>query len=93
MTDTKKSEQASPIEVWLTKTNIQVTCRVVHEDETDAVLGVDSLSMRGAQREITAWLISRGYTRTGRWQTEELSDGEPVECFRQFKPGPNAEPV
>jgi hypothetical protein len=79
--------QNGPIEVWLTKTNIQVTCRVIFEDETDSELRVDSLSMRGAQREMTAWLLSRGYEPAGRWlyETEEGDLGE--ESVRKFRPG------
>jgi hypothetical protein len=94
MTDTKKSEQGGPIEIWLTKGNIQVTCRVVHEDETDSVLDVDSLSIHGAQREMTAFLIRNGYGPADRWSTEETdSDGETIECMRRFKPGPETTPV
>jgi hypothetical protein len=77
-----------PIEVWLSKINIEVTCRVVFEDETDYTLPVDSLSMRGAQREMSAWLIAQGYEPAGRWtyETEEgLDEGE--EAFRTFRPG------
>jgi hypothetical protein len=37
-----------------------ITCMVVNEDETSSGLDVDSLSMRGAQREITGYLIGEG---------------------------------
>jgi hypothetical protein len=46
-------EKPSPIEVWLTQKNMAVTCRVIREDESSYELDIDSLSMRGAQREIT----------------------------------------
>jgi hypothetical protein len=80
-----------PVEVWLTKKNIAVTCRVVFEDETDWEPDVDSLSMRGAQREMTAWFISQDYEPTGRWADETgdeyfgTDEGETVRTFRRKK--------
>jgi hypothetical protein len=95
MSDTK-NEKAGPIEVWLSKNNLEVTCRMVREDETTATLDVDSLSMRGAQREITGWLISQGYTPAGRWEIEETASGieslGTIECVRHFK-APNGAAV
>ena len=85
MTDTK----IGPIEVWLTQSqsNLGVTCTVVHDDESTEVLDVDSLSMRGAMREITGHYISQDYEPDGRWSTEAMTvtDG-PVEAMRRFKP-------
>ena len=77
-----------PIEVVLTRKNIEVTCLVAFEDETTGTLGVDSLSMRGAQREITGYLIGEGFEPADRWQTEEASkDGDTVyESSRTFRP-------
>jgi hypothetical protein len=72
-----------PVEVWLTQNNMQVTCRVIHEDETAEELDVNSLSMRGAQREVTGWFLSDGYTPVGRWEAEV--EGEAV---RRFRPAP-----
>jgi hypothetical protein len=94
MTDTKE-RQAGPVEVWLSKKNIEVTCTVVREDETTKALDVDSLSMRGAQREMTGWLIRRGYQPAGRWNTEETAAGgeQTAECMRQFRPGDGAEAI
>ena len=91
MTDTKE-RKAGPIEVWLSKPNIEITCTVVRDDETTTRLDIDSLSMRGAQREITGWLIRQGYTPAGRWDYEtDTADDEGSECVRQFKPGDGAE--
>jgi hypothetical protein len=42
---------------------MEVMCMVVREDESTDILDVLSLSMRGAQREITGYLISHGYKR------------------------------
>lgn len=89
MTDTKA---LGPIEVWLTQKNMQVTCRVVNEDETTDELDVDSLSMRGAQREMTGWFLQQGYKPVGRWELGEPAlegtdyDGA-SETMRRFKPG------
>lgn len=80
------TEKPSPIEVWLSKQNIEVTCMVVHEDESTDNLDVESLSMRGAQREITGLFLRRGYKPVGRWETEVLDDDDdPAEAKRQFK--------
>jgi hypothetical protein len=88
MTDTNNTKP-SPLEVWLTNRNIEVTCMVVHEDETTTQLEVDSLSMRGAQREITGYFIGEGYAPVGRWEVaanedtpEELWGRETVRRFK-----------
>lgn len=84
-----------PIEVWLTQINIQVTCRVVYEDESTDELSVDSLSMRGAQRELTGYFLKQGYKPVGRWEPgEPATEGAPYdgasETMRRFKPGQSA---
>jgi hypothetical protein len=79
---TTKSTKPSPIEVWLTQKNMAVTCMVVHEDETTDELDVDSMSMRGAQREMTSWFIAEGYQPVGRWQAEDDGGGETMRRFR-----------
>jgi hypothetical protein len=80
----------SPIEVWLSQANTEITCTVVLEDERTSTLDVTSLSMRGAQREITGYLIGHGYTPVGRWEVEAENDNgygvkEAVETSRKFK--------
>ena len=86
-TTTKKG----PIEVWLTQPNLEVSCMIVHEDEsTDVGFDVTSMTMRGAQREMTGWFISQGYTPVGRWESarsklEDIRD-DGSETFRRFKP-------
>jgi hypothetical protein len=78
--------ERKPIEVWLTRRNIEITCRVVNEDETATELDVDSLSMRGAQREITAYFKAHGYEPAGRWETESAADdGAAEETVRLFR--------
>lgn len=80
------AEKPSPIEVWLTQQNMAVACNVVHEDETTREYGVDSLSMRGAQREITGYLLGEGYEPVGRWEIEARdTDTTPIETVRRFK--------
>jgi hypothetical protein len=77
---------ASPIEVWLSQANIGIACNVVHEDESTEHLEADSLSMRGAQREITGHLIELGYQPAGRWGIEERGPkAEPAETSRKFR--------
>ncbi|GAA3089185.1 hypothetical protein JOF29_007953 [Kribbella aluminosa] len=81
--------KSSPIEVWLRQENMAIVCTVVYEDESTQQLDVDSLSMRGAQREMTGWLISNGYQPVGRWESEATgADGDDlvaVETSRRFK--------
>jgi hypothetical protein len=80
----------SPIEVWLSQASMKVRCTVVLEDETTSTLDVNSLSMRGAQKEMTGYLIEHGYTPIGDWEVEADSDNgdggrETVEASRKFK--------
>src|SRR5690348_7693346 len=60
----------SPIEVWLSQADAGITCTVVLEDESTGALDVRSLSMRGAQREMTGYLIAQGYVPIGPWNVE-----------------------
>jgi hypothetical protein len=96
MTTTKdtKDTKPSPIEVWLTESTegMGISVRVVHPDETihypgtgNPYTGVESLSMRGAQREITGDLLREGYAPVGRWTVERAVNDEPVETSRTFK--------
>jgi hypothetical protein len=82
----------TPIEVWLRQRRMQITCQIVHEDESvDDSLGVDSLSMRGAQREVTGRLIKDGYEPTGRWDGDsDPENGTTTECSRWFRPARSA---
>jgi hypothetical protein len=80
----------SPIEVWLSRTPAGVTCTVVLEDESTSTLDVSSRSIRGAQAEMTGYLISRGYTPIGSWDVEADTDNGSggrvaVESARRFK--------
>ena len=80
----------TPIEVWLSQATTEITCTVVLEDESTSTLDVNSLSMRGAQREMTGFFIAHGYTPVGRWEVEADSDNgyggkDPVETSRTFK--------
>jgi hypothetical protein len=78
-----------PIEVWLSQRNLQVTCRVVREDETTTKRDVESLSIRGAEREITGSLIAEGFKPVGRWG-HEGDDGQ--EVVRRFVPANRSRP-
>lgn len=78
-------KNTGPIEVWLSQQSMEVRCAVYFEDETSLDLDVDSLSMRGAQREMTAWLIARGYEAAARWVSEDEADSETHRQFRRKK--------
>ena len=80
---------AGPCEVWLSLSDagFGVRCGVVFEDETDITLDVDALSIRGAEREMTAWLIGKSYKAVGRWATEAADQhGSDLEVSRKFAP-------
>lgn len=77
----KLADNQKPIEVWLSQPNISIECNVVYDDESTSSHDVTSLSMRGAQREITGFLIGEGYKPFGRWEYE---DGDGKECSRKF---------
>jgi hypothetical protein len=66
-----------PVEVWLTQRNLKVRCMIVHEDESTTYAPVESLSMRGAQREMSNYLTANSYEPVGRWQAE-ISDRREV---------------
>ena len=80
----------SPIEVWLSHGKTEITCTVVLEDESTSTLDVSSRSMRGAQAEMTGYLLAHGYTPVGSWAVEADTDNGyggkvPVETSRTFK--------
>ncbi|MGH9044555.1 MAG: hypothetical protein ACRDVP_06945, partial [Acidimicrobiales bacterium] len=53
-------------------------------------MDIKSLSMRGAQREVTGLLIDHGYDPARRWENERAleagDEGVAVETSRRFKP-------
>ena len=77
----------SPIEVWLTEKDFGVGCRIVADTEPGITSpNIDSVSMRGAQREVSMYLAGHGYRPVGRWKTEaENEKGNSIETSRQFK--------
>jgi hypothetical protein len=79
----RTKDKRGPIEVRLTQPRFTVTCQVVCEDESTQTLDVESLSLRGAERETTGWFISQGYQPAGRWKAVE---GSTTEVTRRFKP-------
>jgi hypothetical protein len=76
-------DSASPIEIWLSKRNLSITCRLVFDNEAAVEVQVSSLSMRGAQREITGRLIAEGYEPVGRWSIEDDQGFETMRVFRR----------
>ncbi len=86
-----KDRRPQPVQAVLAQKNIEITCTLVFEDESISYPEVRSVSMRGAQREITGQLVVKGYVPTARW-SEATEDGDGFrECMRTFKPGPGAE--
>jgi hypothetical protein len=81
-----------PIEVLLSRPHLEVTCRIVFPDGTAIAVGVVALSLRAAQREMTAWLIERGYEPAGQWSTKHEAERRAARTFRRPYPGSVAEP-
>lgn len=73
----------SVVEVWLTQKSIVIRCMIVNEDESTRDVAINSLNMRGAQREVTALLLGPGYTGVGRWKPETSDRQEFSRRFRQ----------
>jgi hypothetical protein len=89
MSDTS-DRQPQAVNAFLAQKNIEISCTLVFEDESINYPQVRSVSMRGAQREMTGLLVAKGYAPAGRW-SEATEDGDRYrECTRAFKPGPDA---
>ena len=86
---TNTETDTGPLEIWLRQENLAVYCTVVHEDESTSSLSIDSLSMRGAQREITGYMIQMGRQPDGRWvdevDGEQADEAKADETMRRFK--------
>lgn len=80
-----------PLQVILSRKNIEITGTLLFEDETVSHAPIDSMSLRGAQRELTGRLVKHGYTPVGRWSEGEEDDDGYTEWTRTFKPGPHAD--
>ena len=88
-----KERSPLPLRAILSRKNLKITCTLVFEDESVSYPQPGSLSMRGAQREITGELVAAGYVPAGRWSEEEEEDEDGYrEWTRLFKPGPDASP-
>ena len=90
MTNTERERPQAPQAV-LSRKNIEITCTLVFEDESTSYPEVTSMSVRGAQREITGRLVGdHGYVPAGRWSDDGQDDDGYSEWSRTFKPGQNA---
>jgi hypothetical protein len=92
MSDTKQGpplKQPTPqaLQAVLSRKNIEIFCTLVFEDESVSYPTVDSVSVRGAQRELTGLLVAHGYTPAGRWSDEGEDEDGYQEWTRSFKPG------
>jgi hypothetical protein len=73
------------VEVWLTRGPISIKSQIVHEGERTEQVATRCLSMRGAQREVTAALIGLGYMPVGRWVVEATDWRGSAETSRTFR--------
>lgn len=86
MSDTKKRVPQA-LQAVLSRKNIEISCTLVFEDESVSYPTVASVSVRGAQREVTGLLVAHGYTPAGRWSDEDEDEDGYAEWTRSFKPG------
>jgi len=90
-------KKTGPVEVWLRlgDAGFGISGKLVFEDESvDEDVEVEELSIRGAERGITGWLLSEGYKPVGRWETwAEGQDGADLEVSRKFAPTEGAKPL
>jgi hypothetical protein len=77
-----RGKTAEPIEVCLSQRYLEVTCRIVFRDGSVIGVGVDSLSITGAQHEMTMWLMEQGYKPAGRWSTGGEPGHDTARMFR-----------
>jgi hypothetical protein len=89
MEDTKV-RRPQALRAVLSRKNLEITCTLVYEDESVSYPQPRSISLRGAQREVTGMLVSTGYIPTGRWSDEGEDEDGYREWARAFKPGVNA---
>jgi hypothetical protein len=89
MTNTK-ARRPQALRAVLTRKNLEITCTLVFEDESVSYPQPHSISLRGAQREVTGMLVSTGYIPTGRWDDEGEDEDGYREWTRAFKPGADA---
>jgi hypothetical protein len=61
---------------WKRRATLEGSIGGQSADERTDAFDIDSLSMRGAQREVTGFLIEQGYTPAGRWEIERLLEGD-----------------
>jgi hypothetical protein len=88
-----RERPVQPLQAILSRKNLEITCTLVFEDESLSGQPVVSLSLRGAQREITGRLVALGFVPAGRWSAEEEPDEDGYrEWTRGFRPGPEATP-
>ncbi len=76
------------IEAFVTARELEAKVTVYRADETVwTSMRTDALSLRGAEREVTAWLLGYGYEPTGRWSYEDDEDrnGQHHESSRSFR--------
>lgn len=84
-----------PVEIWLfwTRAQMEIGSRYVYQSEATRRGVAESVSMRAAQREVTGDMIAKGWEPVGRWVTEVEENGAAIECYRNFRPGKDAEAV
>lgn len=71
-------------QVWLTRPDGKLKCKVTFDNSTYADYEIKSQSLRGAEREITGWMIKQGFRPSGDWQGT-LQTGTTI---RQFEKQP-----
>ena len=78
---------SSGVEIWLRLDGLRVVCNIVNADESTYRREIDSLSLRGAQREVSGFLVGNGYRPEHDWTVEAVGEsGVAAEAWRRFNP-------
>lgn len=72
----------------LTESVAGISGALVQNDGAVRVLPVNTLSMRGAQRQITAHLIAEGYAPGGRWRIDPTDPSATERSFAAMEQVP-----
>jgi hypothetical protein len=76
-------DMPTPVEAWLTQTDVGVAFWLVSGGESSYELEIQSRSIPTAKQEITEFLTHLGYKPAGQWTTAYGDEG--VAVFRHFK--------
>lgn len=79
-----RSTDLEVVEIIITRKGMRISADEFDAEEVGVSLDVNSLSVRGAQREVTAEKLAAGFRPLGRWETLAEDGDDYVETARLF---------